>query len=169
MTFDPDAIRQDFADGKGGVLEWIARENGVSTLDIARLLPDDQRVIVADPPMADVLEELAGWGEVMIVKVTPAVVLEIASAIPPALMARGYFNFHGDTAFGGHLKEDACHHLAFLDRRTGERRSLSLVFYDGDGEVIFKVFVRRDENREMLPGQIVKYEALRASMLQVAD
>ena len=42
------------------------------------------------------------------------------------------------------------------------RPSCSIQFFNGDGEAMFKVFVRRDEKREMLTDQVAKFEAMRA-------
>lgn len=42
------------------------------------------------------------------------------------------------------------------------RQSMSIQFFNGDGEAMFKVFVRRDENRELNAEQVAKFEATRA-------
>jgi hypothetical protein len=41
------------------------------------------------------------------------------------------------------------------------RRSCSLQFINLDGGAMFKVFVRRDEKRELLPDQLARFERLR--------
>ncbi|MEM6627587.1 MAG: heme utilization cystosolic carrier protein HutX [Pseudomonadota bacterium] len=164
MAFDADKIQKELAEGKGPVLEWVARDHGVPALDVFRLLPKDQRLIVEHPPMAHVLATLTGWGEVMIIAQSDSLVAEIVSAIPPATLGRGYFNFHGDTPFGGHLKEGACTHIAFVERPFAGRRSLSIVFFDQNGGSIFKVFVRRAADGELLPDQEAAFIAFRAEM-----
>ncbi|MEM7082046.1 MAG: heme utilization cystosolic carrier protein HutX [Pseudomonadota bacterium] len=155
-----ETIAARLADG-GGVLEWIAREHDVPTFRVLELLPASERLIVRDPPLADLLDQLSAWGEVMIIVQSPSLVAEVVSPLPPATSGRGFLNFHGDTPFGGHLKEDACGYLACVDRTFNGRRSLSVVFYDHHGESIFKVFVRRDDQRELIPAQITQFEQFR--------
>ncbi|MEL7016277.1 MAG: heme utilization cystosolic carrier protein HutX [Pseudomonadota bacterium] len=154
-------IREQIASGQTPILEWIAREHGVSTLDIVRLLPSEHCVVIPDPPIAKILDDLSGWGDLMIIVQTDAIVAEIVSALPPASEGRGYFNFGKGAPFGGHLKQDACQHVAFLERSFAGRKSLAIVFYDSDGESIFKAFVHRDKNRALLTDQVGKYHALK--------
>jgi putative heme iron utilization protein len=42
------------------------------------------------------------------------------------------------------------------------RTSALLVFLNQDGGFMFKIFVGRDEKRELKPEQVQKFEALRA-------
>jgi heme iron utilization protein len=42
------------------------------------------------------------------------------------------------------------------------RASLSIQFFNGAGEAMFKIFVRRDEARELIAEQVAKFEALRS-------
>jgi heme iron utilization protein len=49
----------------------------------------------------------------------------------------------------------------FVDRPFFGRRSCSLQFIHIDGGAMFKVFVRRDEKRELLADQLVHFEPLR--------
>ena len=95
---------------------------------------------------------------------TPDVVLECAGKIPPGSFARGYFNIHGDSPIGGHLKAENCTHIAFVSRPFMGRASRSLQFFNGAGEAMFKIFVRRDEKRELLPEQLARFDALRAKL-----
>ena len=166
MMFDREAVRRQLAGGSG-VLEWIARDHKIPTIEVLKLLPEEDRIILSSPPVGEILAELSGWGEVMIIVQTPSIVAEIVSALPHATVGRGYYNFHDQTPFGGHLKEDACHHIACVERLFGERRSLSVVFYDQAGESIFKIFVRRDEHRALLAEQVKHFDALKARFKQL--
>lgn len=157
-----DAIREQIASGKTSILEWIAKDHSVATLDVLRLLPDDQRTIIVDPPVKAILDDLSTWGDLMIIVQTGSIVAEVVSALPRASEGRGYFNFGGGAPFGGHLKQDACRHVAFIERLFSGRTSLSIVFYDDQGESILKVFVRRDESRELLADQVEKFQKLKA-------
>lgn len=157
-----EAIREQIASGQTSILEWIARDHGVSTLDVLRLLPEEQQFIIADPPVKDILDDLSSWGDLMIIVQTGSIVAEVVSALPRASEGRGYFNFGKGAPFGGHLKQDACRHVAFVERLFSGRTSLSILFYDDAGESILKVFVRRDEKRELLADQVEKFKQLKA-------
>jgi len=112
----------------------------------------------------DIFAELTSWGEVLFIVHTADVVLECAGKIPPGSFARGYFNIHGDSPIGGHLKAENCTHIAFVSRPFMGRASRSLQFFNGAGEAMFKIFVRRDEKRELLPEQLARFDALRAKL-----
>ena len=159
-----ETVRTLLAEGRGGVLEWVARDHDLKTLEVAKLLPEETRVIAEDFDTASVLDDLHTWGEVFLIIQSRGLVAEIVTEFPNYTIARDHFNFKGDTAFGGHLHVDAIQAVACFDRPFVNRRSLSVVFFDGEGESIFKVFVRRDVKRNLLPDQVEKFEALRASL-----
>jgi len=62
------------------------------------------------------------------------------------------------------LKAENCTHIAFVSRPFMGRASRSLQFFNGAGEAMFKIFVRRDEKRELLPEQLARFDALRAKL-----
>jgi hypothetical protein len=78
-----------------------------------------------------------------------------------AARQRGYFNIHGTSPLGGHLRIARCAAIYFVDRPFFGRRSCSLQFINIDGGAMFKVFVRRDEKRELLADQLACFERLR--------
>jgi putative heme iron utilization protein len=48
------------------------------------------------------------------------------------------------------------------------RPSCSLQFFNGNGEAMFKVFVRRDERRNLIAEQVERFDALRARLPSTA-
>jgi len=44
------------------------------------------------------------------------------------------------------------------------RPSCSIQFFNGAGEAMFKIFVRRDPERNLLKDQVARFEALRARL-----
>ena len=148
-----------------GILEQIARDYAVSTFAVVEALPEEHRAILPGSMFADVLNALTGWGEVLFIVHTPDIVLECAGTIPPGSFARGYFNLHGDSPIGGHIKADHCAHIVFVSRPFMGRPSRSLQFFNAAGEAMFKVFVRRDKERNLLAEQVERFDALRAKMV----
>ena len=85
---------------------------------------------------------------------------ETKAPLPPGSEARGYFNIHGESPLGGHLRIARCAAIYFVDRPFFGRRSCSLQFINIDGCAMFKVFVGRDEKRELIADQLARFERL---------
>jgi putative heme utilization carrier protein HutX len=145
-----------------GILEQIAREYSVSTLEVVRNLLPAHRTIVDAERFVEVMEDVGTWGDILFIVHTPDIVLECAGSIPPGSFGRGYYNIHGDSPIGGHVRAEACTQIVFLSRPFMGRQSMSIQFFNGDGEAMFKVFVRRGEKRELKADQVAKFEAMRA-------
>jgi putative heme utilization carrier protein HutX len=150
-----------------GILEQIARDYAVSTFEVVRALPAELRTIVPGDKFEAVLTELTTWGEVLFIVHTADIVLECAGNIPAGNFGRGYFNLHGDSPIGGHIKADNCAHVAFVSRPFMGRPSRSLQFFNRSGEAMFKVFVRRDKDRNLLPGQVALFDELASRMATI--
>lgn len=157
-----EPLRERLAKNPDGIVERIAREYGVSTLAVVEALPAAHRTLIKGELFADVMKELESWGEILFIVHTPDIVLECAGTIPPGSFGRGYYNMHGDSPIGGHIRAEACTRIVFLARPFMGRHSCSIQFFNGEGEAMFKVFVRRDEKRELLADQVAKFEAMRA-------
>ena len=71
------------------------------------------------------------------------------------------FNLHGDSPIGGHIKAENCANIAFVSRPFMGRPSCSLQFFNRTGEAMFKVFVRRDSERNLIAEQVERFDALR--------
>jgi heme iron utilization protein len=157
-------LAERLAQSADGILEQIARDYGVSTFEVVRALPAEHRSVVAGALFEQIFADLTAWGEVLFIVHTPDIVLECAGKIPPGSFARGYFNLHGDSPIGGHLKAENCTHIAFVSRPFMGRPSRSLQFFNGGGEAMFKIFVRRDDKRQLLPDQVARFDALRQEL-----
>ena len=157
-----EPLHERLAKNPDGIFERIAREYGVSTLAVVEALPAAHRTLINGELFAEVMKELESWGEILFIVHTPDIVLECAGTIPPGSFGRGYYNIHGDSPIGGHIRAEACARIVFLARPFMGRHSCSIQFFNGDGEAMFKVFVRRDEKRELLADQVAKFEAMRA-------
>lgn len=144
-----------------GVLEAVAEAHGLAYADVLALLPEGQAVGVAGTAFEEIWRALTGWGEVLFLVHGKNGVFEIRTALPQGAEGRGWFNIHGDTPLGGHLRRDRCRSIWFVDRPFFGRRSLSVQFVDEDGETMFKVFVARGAERILDPGQTVLFELLR--------
>ena len=157
-------VREMLAAKPDGVIEAVARQAGVSTLTALEQTPEDQRVSVHGSRFEEIWGELSEWGEVLFIVHTADIVLEAEGALPKGSFGHGYYNIHGDSPIGGHIKADRCSKIVMVDRAFHGRRSCSVQFYNGEGEAMFKVFVRRDEARELRADQLARFEALKARL-----
>ncbi len=151
------------AEKPDGVVEAIAAKAEVTPAEILALLPPGAAVSVPAEKFNDIWNELRSWGEVLMIVQTPDIVFEVPGHLPEGTEGHGWFNIHGDSPIGGHIKKDNCASIAFVDRGFHGRRSLSVWFMNAAGSAMFKLFVRRDENKELLADQVTKFEALRDS------
>ena len=161
-------LSEQLAANPDGVLERIAEEHSVSTFEVVSSLPKEHRSILDGAFFAEVMQELTHWGEVLLIVHTPGIVLECKGALPPGTFGHGYYNLHGDGPIGGHVRADRCTHLAFVSRPFMGRPSRSLQFFNGAGEAMFKIFVRRDKERNLLTEQVARFDALRAKLTGTA-
>ena len=144
-----------------GVLDEIARRHGVPLRAVFDCLPPGAVLAAPGARFAAIWRELTSWGPMMFIVHTEDGVFETKGALPPGESGRGYFNIHGDSPIGGHIRADRCAAIYFIDRPFFKRRSCSLQFVNIDGGAMFKIFVARDEKRELLGEQLERFERLR--------
>ncbi len=155
-----EEIRARLAAQPGGVLEGVARDLAVPLQMVLEGLPEAERVFVPGAEFERIWTTLAGWGEILFIVHTADIVLECTGPLPIGSFGRGYYNIHGDSAIGGHIRAENCAAIYLVDRVFHGRRSCSVQFFNAAGEAMFKVFVRRDASRELLPGQLAAFERL---------
>lgn len=153
--------RRILAEKPDAMVEAVAKETGLSTRAVLELTPAEGRTLIAPERFEALWQELASWGTVMFLVHTPDIVLECEGALPVGSFGHGYYNIHGDSPIGGHVKASNCTAIYVVDRQLTSRRVCSVQFFNGEGEVMFKVFVRRDAQRALIPDQLERFEALK--------
>lgn len=156
------AVRKALHDNPDGVLESIATSHSVPYRAVLDCLPSENAALARKESFDRIWEDLTSWGPVVFIVHTADGVFETACTIPQGSHARGYFNIHGDSPLGGHLKIERCAAIYFVDRPFFKRRSCSVQFINHDGQAMFKIFVARDEAKNLKPEQLVRFEKLRA-------
>jgi heme iron utilization protein len=159
--------RLDLARGKlaakpDGVIEAVAAETGLPTQAVLELTRASERIFIPPSAFEALWTELSSWGDVLFIVHTKDIVCEVVGALPVGSFGHGYYNIHGDSPIGGHIRAAHCLAIYLVDRPFHGRRSCSVQFFNGDGEAMFKVFVRRDKLRELMPDQLARFEALKA-------
>ncbi|WP_395517084.1 heme utilization cystosolic carrier protein HutX [Pseudorhizobium flavum] len=149
------------AEKPDGVVEALAAKAEVTPSEILGLLPEGAAVTVPKDAFADIWTDMTGWGEILLIVHTEDIVLEAEGSLPQGSEGHGWFNIHGDSPIGGHIRKDDCAAITFVDRQFHGRRSCSVWFMNEKGSAMFKIFVRRNEQRELVGEQLAKFEALR--------
>lgn len=116
------------AEKPDGVVEAIAAKAEVTPAEILALLPAGAAVSAPAEKFNDIWNELRSWGEVLMIVQTPDIVFEVPGHLPEGTEGHGWFNIHGDSPIGGHIRQDNCASITFVDRGFHGRRSLSVWF-----------------------------------------
>jgi hypothetical protein len=153
--------RDKLAAKPDGVIEAVAAETGLPTQTVLELTPTAERVFVPAEQFEAIWQELATWGEVLFIVHTQDIVCEVVGRLPVGSFGHGYYNIHGDSPIGGHIRAEHCRAIYLVDRPFHGRRSCSVQFFNAAGEAMFKVFVRRDAARALMPDQLARFEALK--------
>lgn len=162
-TTDTDtlsALRAHLAQDQGGILEALAAEHGVSLRTVVECLPTGATMAAGSLAEA-ALADISGWGPVTVLVHTADIVLECKGPLPAGRMGHGFFNLGGGSPIGGHIRLDHCVALAFVRRPFMGSDSCSVTFFNAEGGAMFKVFVGRDDKRQLLADQVARFDALR--------
>ncbi len=157
-------LRRKIADNPGVVIESAAKEHNVSPQTILEALPDEMRKFAPGDKFLEAMNDVATWGDVTTIIHTDDGIFEIGGAIPPGTLGHGYFNLGGSQGLHGHLRHERCGAVAFVERSFNNKLSVFIAFVNVDGGIMYKVFVGRDEKRELKPDQLVKFRALRGKL-----
>ena len=153
------------AEKPDGVIEQIAAKAEVTPAEVLSVLPEGAAVVVPAQQWERIWTDLSSWGEILMIVHTEDIVLEVEGRLPDGSEGHGWFNIHGDSPIGGHIRKERCVSIAFVDRGFHGRRSCSVWFMNTDGKAMFKVFVRRDKERNLLDEQVKRFETLRAALV----
>ncbi len=157
-------LRDMIAKKPDGVVEAMAREAGVPTQVALEAMPEAQRLFAPSEQFEAIWREVGTWGEILFIVHTADIVLECEGSLPAGTFGQGYYNIHGDSPIGGHIRAANCRAIYLVDRAFHGRRSCSIQFFNGEGEAMFKIFVRRDSERNLLPDQLARFEGLKARL-----
>jgi heme iron utilization protein len=155
----PELVRY-LSENPGVVIEEAAKLHAVTPRDVVEALPAEMRRFAPADAFIAAMQDVATWGEVTLIIHTDDGIMEFGGPIPRGEVGRGYFNLMGSKGFHGHLRHERCGGLAFLERPFMGKLSALIVFFNVDGGIMFKVFVGRDNKRELKADQLAKFRAL---------
>jgi putative heme utilization carrier protein HutX len=153
-------LRRVLADAPGAVIETVAQEHGATAREVVEALPPEMRRFADGAHFVDAMRALAAWGEVTLIVHSDDGIMEFTGPIPAGEVGRGYYNVPGRSGFHGHLRHEHCRGIAFVERPLFGRPSAFIAFFNRAGGIMFKVFVGRDEKRDLLADQFAAFHAL---------
>lgn len=144
----------------GAIVEQLAKEHRVTTREVVEALPAEMRSFAPGNAFVEAMKDIGNWGGVTVIVHTDDGIMEFTGPVPAGEIGRGYYNIPGSTGFHGHLRHERCAGMAFVERPFMGRLSASILFFNVDGGIMFKVFVGRDEKRELKADQLEAFRAL---------
>lgn len=167
-SIELDPVRRELAENPGGILEVTASQHGLPLQTVIECLPEEMWNSFSGDRFLEVMHDLSEWGPVTVIAHTKDIILEVEGTVPPGKMGHGFYNLHGESPIGGHLRADNCKTIVFVRRPFMGRETLSVQFFNAEGEAMFKIFVGHDGSRNLKPDQVERFVRLQAQLDQVA-
>ena len=155
----PELVRY-LSENPGAVIEEAAKLHAATAREVVEALPAGMRRFAPADTFIAAMQDVATWGDVTLIIHTDDGIMEFGGPIPRGEVGRGYFNLMASKGFHGHLRHERCGGLAFLERPFMGKLSALIVFFNVDGGIMFKIFVGRDEKRELKADQLTKFRSL---------
>jgi putative heme utilization carrier protein HutX len=157
-------LKAYLAQRPGAVIEEVAKERQIAPRAVLEALPAGMVKIGAGTAFGTVMDDIAGWGEVTLIVHTEDAIFEFTGEVPAGEVSRGYFNLMQPKGLHGHLRHGNCAAIAFVERPFMGKSTAFIAFLNHHGGIMFKVFVGRDEAKELRADQLAQFRALAASL-----
>ncbi|MFL0935073.1 heme utilization cystosolic carrier protein HutX [Vibrio parahaemolyticus] len=145
----------------------MAERLGVTEFDVVAALPQEMVAIAPGEQAQTILESLVGFGPVTTIVHSFGSIFEVKAPFPKGKVARGYYNLMGrEGELHGHLKLDNMKNIALVSKPFMGRESHYFGFFSECGSNIFKVYLGRDEKRELIAEQVTSFRAMQAELNQ---
>ena len=145
----------------------IADKLAVSECEVVRALPSEMVAVTAGSIAQEVLESITTWGPVTTIVHSFGSIFEVKAPFPKGKMARGYYNLMGkDGELHGHLKLDLITHVALVSKPFMGNESHYFGFFDALGHNVFKIYLGRDDKRQLLPEQVTRFKTMQSKLRQ---
>lgn len=161
-------LQELLATNPDGTLEAVAEQYQTSLFAVTEALPEAQRTLVAGEQFDRVWDTITQWGEVTLISHTADAILEFKSVLPTGTHRHGYFNLRGKNGLSGHIRATHCQHIALIERKFMGMDTASVVFFNAAGDAMFKIFLGRDDHRQLLAHQVVAFRLLADELRAVA-
>ncbi|AUI66854.1 MULTISPECIES: heme utilization cystosolic carrier protein HutX [Glaesserella] len=154
------------------ITQLLAENPNIITLEIAEQLNLPEGTVLCNLPSEfvrlfpaeraeELLKAISQWGTFTTIIEKEGSIFEIKDRFPSGIFARGYYNLNmkeEEGALHGHLKLDNIAQIAFVSLPFRGKESYNIAFIAHNGQTIFKVYLGRDDQRQLFPEQIEKFK-----------
>ncbi len=159
---DKQKIREVLAGQPEGFPATIAQQLGVSEWAVVKELPAEAMRQAPVAAFDEIMAELTHWGEITFLVRNGSVVAEIKTSVPPGRHGERYFNLeHGVAPLGGHIGAKNLAAICFVEKQSRGNETLSIQFFDRQGDNMFKIYLSRTADKKIVPEQKEAYYKLR--------
>ena len=160
-----EKIREALVKQPNAFPTMIAQELGVSEWAVVSQLTSEVMQEVDAAAFDKIMQEVTNWGEITFIVRNGSVIAEIKGIVPQGTYGRGYFNFaHDVSPISGHINVANLAHICFVQKAAMGMESLSIQFFDKQGDSMFKIYLGRGEDKKHILAQIDAYNKLQASL-----
>ncbi len=139
----------------------IAAELAVDEIEVIRHLPENMVTLLDGSLFETVVKDIKDWGDILTVIDVDGSIFELKGSFPKGGMKYGYYNLSDRrTPLKGHLKPDAISLIALVSKPFHGVDTRSVQFFSHSGRCVFKVYLSRNEQKQILPEQQERFEAL---------
>lgn len=119
-----------------------------------------QSIILAADKSLALLQQLPALGKLTTIVIQGGCVFEYKGDFPPGEVGMGFYNLQNNgQGFEGHIKLESIDRIQLESKLHRGRQSYAFVFYAVKG-LIFKVFLGRDKEGELLAHQVNFFKQL---------
>ncbi|CAK4075198.1 heme utilization cystosolic carrier protein HutX [Vibrio sp. 16] len=137
----------------------IAERLAISEYQAVEALPDEMVALAPGEQAQTILEQLVGFGPVTTIVHSFGSIFEVKAPFPKGKVARGYYNLMGrEGELHGHLKLDNVKNIALVSKPFMGRESHYFGFFCSQGNNIFKIYLGRNEKRELITEQVEQFK-----------
>lgn len=112
------------------------------------------------------LEQLSDLGNFTTILFSGGSVFEIKGPFPKGYIGNGFYNLEGSVSgLQGHLNLTKINHIDFQEKPHRGVESFAFVFKGQNNDIIFKVFLGRDEEHQVLEHQKTFFSRLKTEFL----
>ena len=111
----------------------------------------------------NILAIINKWEKIRLITISDDLVLEIDGIFPEGKYGHGYFNFGAKgNPISGHLKEGSVDFIQLFQKHMHGKETYSVEFFNAEEKSIFKAFLGRDEEGNILASPLKAFEELMA-------
>ena len=124
----------------------------------------ESRRALSQGRLLELLDQISTMGPSTTIIFSSGSVFEFKGSFPGGTVGHGFYNFGtGPEGFQGHLNIEKIASVELQAKQHRGREARSFNFHHANGDLVFKVFLGRDETGEMLPNQISLFENIKES------